>query len=50
MTLGGWINMSLSVGSVVTLFIWCIYRVLAYKPPAEHMHGFDIDTKDQDTD
>ena len=28
MTLGGWINLILSVGSVATLFGWCIWRVL----------------------
>ena len=35
MTLGGWINLVLSVGSVVTLFAWCLYRVLSFNPPAE---------------
>jgi hypothetical protein len=28
MTLGGWINLILSVGSVTALFLWCIWRVL----------------------
>jgi hypothetical protein len=28
MTIGGWINMLLSVGFVTVLFIWCILRVL----------------------
>ena len=28
MTLGGWINLILSVGFVATLFGWCISRVL----------------------
>ncbi|WP_175414724.1 hypothetical protein [Nibricoccus aquaticus] len=28
MTTGGWINLILSVGTVTTLFAWCIYRVL----------------------
>lgn len=28
MTIGGWINMILSVGFVVSLFCWCVYRVL----------------------
>jgi hypothetical protein len=33
MTLGGWITMLLSVGFVVTLFLWCIIKVLT--APAE---------------
>ncbi len=28
MTLGGWINMILSVGFVTTLFVYCVSRVL----------------------
>ena len=28
MTIGGWINLILSVGTVTVLFIWCIYRVM----------------------
>jgi len=46
MTAGGWIIMFLSVGAVVSLFVWCIYRVLFCAPP-EHLHGIDdIDTRD----
>lgn len=49
MTTGGWITMMVSVGFVVTLFVWCVYRVLFGKPPATHLHGLDdIDTKDVD--
>lgn len=33
MTVGGWINLTLSVGSVTTLFIWCLIRVL--RQPAD---------------
>lgn len=33
MTLGGWITMILSVGSVTVLFIWCLWKVLSYRPP-----------------
>lgn len=46
MTTAGWIIMLLSVGSVTVLFAWCLYRVLAYKPPVEKMHGLNIDTQD----
>lgn len=46
MTTGGWITMLLSVGFVVGLFGWCIWRVLTSRP--EHIHGIeDIDTQDQ---
>lgn len=35
MTPGGWINLSLSIGFVLGLFLWCSYRLLkAPKPPA----------------
>jgi uncharacterized membrane protein len=47
MTTGGWLTMLLSVGSVVTLFVWCLYRVLCCAPKPEQLHGIeDIDTKD----
>ena len=47
MTTGGWITMLLSVGSVVALFVWCLYRVLFCAPEPEQLHGIeDIDTKD----
>ena len=51
MTLGGWIMMILSVGTVVGLFCWCLWRVLAGSTPdtSEHLHGgLDIDTQDLD--
>jgi hypothetical protein len=32
MSTGGWIIMILSVGSVTTLFAWCVYKVLFGKP------------------
>ena len=51
LTTGGWTIMLLSVGGVTTLFIWCIFRVLFHKPkpPAEHLHGLNIDTRDTDS-
>jgi hypothetical protein len=49
MTLGGWITLILSVGFVVTLFGWCIGRVLCGGRPLEHLHGLeDIDTRDRE--
>jgi len=37
MTNGGWITMVLSVGAVVTLFLWCLYRVLSHNPAAKNV-------------
>ncbi len=31
MTLGGWLVMVLSVGTVSSLFFWCIYRISVEK-------------------
>jgi hypothetical protein len=48
MTLGGWINLTLSVGTVTLLFVWCIYRVvcapktdgsLAHVEPIDESHA-----------
>jgi hypothetical protein len=35
MTLGGWINLILSVGFVTSLFIYCLVRVLR-RPAKDH--------------
>jgi hypothetical protein len=48
---GGWFMMVLSVGTVVILFGWCLYRVLTLPPEdaRKHLHGeLDIDTHEQD--
>lgn len=50
MTTGGWIIMTLSVGAVTTLFSWCLYRVLSYRPRPEKLHGFNIDTQDTENE
>jgi hypothetical protein len=54
MTLGGWTVMIVSVGSVLTLVSYCLYRVLTLPPVdiEEHLKGpFEIDTRDmQDAD
>ena len=39
--------MSLSVGTVSLLFVWCIYRVLTTPGETEHMHGFELETPDE---
>ena len=48
MTLGGWTVMILSVGSVLTLVSFCMYRVLTLPPvEEEHLKGpLEIDTGD----
>ena len=50
MTLGGWITMILSVGSVTLLLLWCIYKIITTPGEAEHVHGFDYhDVDDEQT-
>lgn len=49
MTTGGWIVMSVSVSTVLTLAAFCLYRVLTLPPVevTEHLKGpLDIDTQD----
>lgn len=49
MEIGGWIVMCLSVGSVLSLVTYCMYRVLTLPPVdvTEHLKGpFEIDTHD----
>tara|TARA_B100000963_G_C22619907_1_gene669363 strand:+ start:1550 stop:1702 length:153 start_codon:yes stop_codon:yes gene_type:complete len=47
MTVGGWIIMIVSVGSVTCLFSWCIHRVLTTSEEEEdNVHGTEIETPD----
>jgi hypothetical protein len=46
MTLGGWIIMIISVGTVSTLFSWCLYKVLTTPEEKKRIHGFEIETPD----
>ena len=46
MTIGGWIMLVTSIGSVSGLFIWCIYQVLTIPQETEHVHGFEQETPD----
>jgi hypothetical protein len=48
MTLGGWIVMVASVGAVVSLFLWCVYKVLTTPEDADRMHGFEGDFPDRE--
>jgi hypothetical protein len=46
MNLSGWLVMLFSIGSVVSLFIWCIYKVLTIPKETEHVHGFEQEPPD----
>lgn len=47
MTAGGWFVMILSVGSVLILFLWCVWKVLTTPSEAEKIHGAaGLDTPD----
>ena len=48
MTPGGWLIMGISVGSVTSLMIWCIYKVIQTPDETEHLHGIELHTPDQD--
>ena len=34
--------MFISIGTVVALFTWCIYKVIKFPGEKKHMHGFEI--------
>lgn len=47
MTLGGWLVMVLSVGTVSSLFFWCIYRISVEKSTGNRpVRKQDADTPD----
>jgi hypothetical protein len=48
MTPGGWINLVLSVGSVVVLFVWCVARVLSGRPPPPEHHLAHVEPVERD--
>lgn len=47
MTSGGWFVLAVSVGAVVALFVWCVWKVLTTPGESEHMHGFEFETPDE---
>ncbi len=47
MTPGGWFNLIFSVGSVTTLFAWCIYKVVTTPEEPKKLHGFEFETPDE---
>lgn len=50
MTLGGWIMLIASIGSVAGLFAWCVYKVLTIPEETEHIHGFEQETPDAENE
>jgi len=46
MTVGGWLVMLFSVGSVTALFLWCLWKVLTTKNETERIHGFEGEPED----
>jgi hypothetical protein len=50
MTTSGLIVMLLSVGTVIVLFGWCIYKVLSTPHETEKVHGVEFHTPDIDED
>ena len=51
MTLGGWIIMTVSIGTVTAFFFRSLYLVLTRDhPPAGHIHSTFEETPDMDSD
>jgi hypothetical protein len=50
MTLAGWWIMGLSVGAVVSLFLWCIWMVFRTSRHDESLHGFEQVPPDVEAD
>jgi hypothetical protein len=48
MTTAGWIIMITSISAVTLAMTWCIYKVLSTPGEAEHLHGIEQHTPDQD--
>ena len=46
MTSSGLFVMLLSVGTVVVLFGWCVYKVLTTPNEAEKLHSLEFETPD----
>ncbi|MFQ5414037.1 MAG: hypothetical protein ACE5E6_06220 [Phycisphaerae bacterium] len=50
LTVGGVVMMTVSVGFVLVLTVFCLIRILREPAPETHHHALlDIDTKDLDT-
>ena len=50
LTIGGVVIMTISVGLVLSLSAFCLYRILRAPQPAQHHHApLETDTHDRDT-
>lgn len=51
MTLGGWFVMIVSVGSMLFLFLWCLWKVITTPSETDKLHGAGgLDTPDTEGD
>jgi hypothetical protein len=41
--------MTISVGGASALLLWCIFKVFTSREAAQHLHGFEKETPDQET-
>lgn len=48
MSFSGWVILIVSVGSVTTLFLWCLWKVLSTPGESSHLHGFEVETPDEE--
>jgi hypothetical protein len=48
MTTSGWLILIFSVGTVLAVFLWCLWLVLTTPKEIEHVHGFEQDPPDPD--
>lgn len=50
MTLGGWINLVLSLGFVLGLLVWCLVRLVRDpdKDPGHHAHLHPVEEEEID--
>ncbi|MDR1964189.1 MAG: hypothetical protein LBQ50_10455 [Planctomycetaceae bacterium] len=48
MTIAGWIMMTIVMGSMTSLLLWCTWKVLTTPDSAEHIHPpLELDTQDR---
>ncbi len=47
MLLSGWITMTLVVGAMTALLVWCSWKVMSTPDSAAHIHSVELDTPDQ---
>jgi hypothetical protein len=47
MTQSGWIIMTVSVGGVTLLLLWCIFKVFTTREGTEDLHGLEKEIPDE---